>query len=306
MERALTIKPTSKASPLSTSGHCPLCKASINKRSVAKAEAIDAVAQAYNTLLLAWERDTGRIWSECTEGAAVKSSNSRAAVPLSDHTLSQLCPAPEKPSPKNNENGNKKIAINKESPINKQTAIKRRPKRKIDVPSNSSPINPFPSTKPFVVEDAVWEKPKSVTSSLLSKSQNATLHEWCATFGIAYTPLMDPEEVDVLLVHAPNLITKRTLKYCRAVLSGKSVIAFECTQRPNISKKHLNQFQFFASLGIEGCLAKGELVPMAKFEVKGDEAFPDSGAPSRSRLSRQNKVEMPSLTTNCKIIFLRS
>lgn len=232
LERSITIKPTKRESNLSTSSHCPLCKMSISKRSIAPAVAINRVAKAYGQLVAAWELDTGRGWN----GVATDTSRSK---PTDCSSQAFPCPLKEATSP----------------------AKKPRTAKAV----NSQPKSPIAGKTSEVAHTPL--RITCITSSLLSKAQHATLLEWTATFGIAYDPHFDAS-VEVLLV--PSQTPKRTLKYCRAVLTGKWILSFQW---------------------IEDCLAKGELLShIDSYEAVGDERCSDSGAPRRARLLRSHNV----------------
>lgn len=207
-ERSITIKPTRRDS-LSTSGQCPLCKAHISKRSSSPADAIRILADAYKKTITAYEADTGKQW----ESVELELSKQKACSgPIEN--LSQLYPYPEKKRKK----GVTVVVQKSKSPSPEHSVEDLTNGMDSQATVASGIIEAFPSKHKIVV-----------CTSLLSRSQQATLLEWVSTFDIEVSCSLI-STVNYLIVRTNSQrVTKRTLKYCQAVLAGRWIISFECT-----------------------------------------------------------------------------
>jgi C3HC4-type zinc finger (RING finger) protein len=198
-ERSVTIKPTRRNS-LSTSSQCPLCKAHINKRSSSPADAIRTLVKAYQRTIMAYEADTGKQW-EAVESELGRQEFSNNPI----ENLSQLYLYPEKQKQKVN------VVIQR-----KKSHSSRREGKSDRIESNAAGIS------------SLSNKDMIVCASLLNKNQQETLVKWASTFNINVSPHLTPDVKHLIVKTDSQRMTKKSLKYCQAILGGRWIISFEC------------------------------------------------------------------------------
>lgn len=283
-DRSISIKPTKRDS-LSTSGRCPLCKTAVNKRSAAPAEAIRALVAAYEAMLRGYEADTGKQWGFVEEELARK----QTVKPVEN--LSETHPYPEKPAADSTNKAGDALSTELEQ----------------STTDEDSPRQSIPRTYKPVVEIRKTVRPSNdtallrgvnftVSTSLVSREMHTSVLEWSETFGCHFVPVVDTDTSHLLVQPEKRLVARRTFKYCRAVLLGLWVLSVNCTA----VWWSVTPLQFLTDVGIEECLKRGELLPMEPYEILGDDSFPDSGGPRRSRLSRRNMVSQCYATGWCR------
>ena len=116
-----------------------------------------------------------------------------------------------------------------------------------------------------------------VCTSLLYKDQQEALMKWAGTFNVKVSRHLTPDVKHLIVKTDSQRMTKKSIKYCQAILSGRWIISFDCNEQPCLSC-------FF--LGIVDSLKKGTLQSYEGYEARGDDSCFDSGAPWNSRMSR--------------------
>lgn len=286
-DRSISIKPTKRDS-LSTSGHCPLCKTAVNKRSAAPAEAIRALVAAYETMLRGYEADTGKQWGFVEEALA-----KQQAVRLVEN-LSEAYPYPEKPAANCAGKTGDAVSTGLEQSTSDEDASRQA------APRTCKPVVEIrrivrPPTDAALLRSANF----TVSTSLVSREMHTGVLEWCETFGCRFVPIVDADTSHLLVQPEKRLTARRTFKYCRAVLLGLWVLSVSCTAGSFT-------LPWLWRVGIEECLKRDELLPMEPYEILGDDSFPDSGGPRRARLSRRNTVPQGCASGRCVCVGART